>query len=770
MKKAININIRGKSSHRLLSSRTGGAWGWVFLLFLFFSQWMHAQEADTVSSPTPRFLPGEIRDTVAFNQEQAAKDRLLYTQSIKVLARAYGDSIVLRWAAPDYVAWRYLNNVGVDILRLREDGGIDTLAHAFKPTPLDRFRTLYSESDSLAQMGMGSIYNLDRPDPNATQDEPGSMGSLFQIHGEQQMQFGVAVLVSEWRADVANHMAMRWVDKNVRAGQTYSYSIVPTEIDTTMTVMLDAGLVEDLENVRYKPLPFDVEVGDSVSPPNGVRLWWTDKDYSSYEIERRRQGTTQWKRLNQRPYIVMAVNQQENQDCFFGDNVPAPGTYEYRILAHDPFGDLTQPSITHVVKIGDMEPPRAAEITWIEIIRPREDAPADEIWADIHFVKDTMEADFVGLMPMYYHERATEGKWRPLLDKPLAPTDTVCRIDVTNLVSGDVVVAAYDTAHNVSYGIPQLLRVSDMRPPKAPTGLRATTEAIIGTITLTWDALPDDDDVDYYEIVFANDTTHAFMTQKHGQTRDTVFVDTVSMEANQKYIYYKVRAIDFSSNIGDFSETLQVIRPSNVPPSQAHIDSAYVDGRGVFMRWICGDDEQMAYHHVLRRLESKDEWTLLCRCDADSVKAHNNVIEILDTPDASVKDPWIYAIESFNYSDVSSGLSLQYMIRFDGEKLFSWPIRLHSSYLPQDNETRLAWEMDANPPYSGEWWFCIYRKGPDDKLPQFLMSAQPEERDFNDFLMRPGETAEYYILIQYADGRVSEPSNTVSVTAPAKDE
>ena len=59
------------------------------------------------------------------------------------------------------------------------------------------------------------------------------------------------------------------------------------------------------------------------------------------------------------------------------------------------------------------------------------------------------------------------------------------------------------------------LRVSDMRPPKAPTGLRAVTDAVEGTITLVWDALKDDD-ISYYEIVFANDSTHRFMTANNG--------------------------------------------------------------------------------------------------------------------------------------------------------------------------------------------------------------------------------------------------------------
>ncbi len=50
------------------------------------------------------------------------------------------------------------------------------------------------------------------------------------------------------------------------------------------------------------------------------------------------------------------------------------------------------------------------------------------------------------------------------------------------------------------------------------------------------------------------------------------------------------------------------------------------------------------------------------------------------------------------------------------------------------------------------------------------MSAAPDERMFNDYLLRPGESAEYYITIQFADGRESKPSNIVKVTAPIEKE
>lgn len=198
----------------------------------------------------------------------------------------------------------------------------------------------------------------------------------------------------------------------------------------------------------------------------------------------------------------------------------------------------------------------------------------------------------------------------------------------------------------------------------------------------------------------------------------------------------------------------------------AHLDSTFVDGKGVYMRWIAGNDEQMAYHKVYRRLaESEKTWTLIRRCDADSVKRTGNMIEVFDHPKENSYEEYAYAVESFNFSDVSSGLSLQYLTRFTGERIFDMPIKLEGVYDNSRKETRLAWEVDgenANA-IAKDWFFCVWRKGKGDSRFKFLMSVEPNERMFNDFLLHPGEEAEYFIQIQMEDGRASKPSNVVKV-------
>ena len=730
---------------------------------------------DTTKTDSRKWLPNELKDTTELYARWQARTRQDLSSRINVLSRTYGDSIVLRWAPDDYVTWRYLCQKGVDIYRYDVEANVmDTIAVALLPSTLEEFRAAYDETDSLAGMAMGALYNKKITRTDQTMEPAGTVPSIYEVHQDQQMTFGIAVLVSELRPDLANRLQMRFADKTAKRGRTYSYNIVPSVYDETGHVVIAAGLTENIKNEKYKPEPFDVEMGDSITPPNGVRIWWTRKDYSSYEIERRDNGSGEWKRLNQRPYVIM-IPEQEDMDCFYSDNLE-PGRYEYRILAHDPFGDLTEPSAVHTVVMKDMVPPRAPQLKHINIIRPHEDDPSKEIWADIYFEKDTVEEDFKAIDVLYYHERITEGKWMSLLgkDKLLSTQDTVCHVDVTNIPSCQVCVAAVDTAGNYGYSIPQLMRVSDMRPPMAPKGFAAETridsidtDAPVGIVRLHWNAV-ESDDVDYYEILFANDTTHVFMVLNEGQLRDTCYTDTVALDVNQKYIYYKVRAVDYSTNIGESSPLLQVIRPSLVPPTQAHLDSSYVDGKGIFMRWIVGSDEQSAYHNVYRKLlESDKEWTLLRRCDGDSLRAVNYTIDVFDTPDVRSDEEYVYAVESFNYSGISSGLSLQYIVRYTGEPVFSIPMKLYGDYDNEAKMTKLVWEAD-NLPKGNDWYFCVWRMGPDDDRFKFLMSVASDEREFTDYLLRSGESAQYFIQVQMNDGRESEPSNIVTIKAPEK--
>ena len=100
------------------------------------------------------------------------------------------------------------------------------------------------------------------------------------------------------------------------------------------------------------------------------------------------------------------------------------------------------------------------------------------------------------------------------------------------------------------------------------------------------------------------------------------------------YIYYKVRAVDYATNEGAYTAPLQVIRPSMIQPAVPHIDSVWVDQvKGVRMRWICSNEQQISHHVLMRKLANAKKWTVIGVYNGDSLRATGNVVDVMDAPE-----------------------------------------------------------------------------------------------------------------------------------------
>lgn len=720
--------------------------------------------SDSVSN-LHKMLPGEtLPDTTPFKGKPYEGSEIVFT------ARAYGDSIVLRWAPSDYAAWMRLNRVGYNIYRYDERMHCDTLALALKPKTLDEFRAKYPLTDSVATVGYGLIYGDNMKHSSDTREEPGSFGAMLEMYDDQVTSLAFAVLASEWRQDLAEDMAMRFVDVNVRKGMSYKYIIQPAfRLGDDMVVK--GKELSDVVNMPYVRMPYKVGLRDSVTAPLSVTLSWTDHVNSSFDVERRLAGTQEWCKVNQKPYMPMFKQDIESavEDVMFVDNVPDVGTYEYRVMAHDAFGDTTLPSEPLLVKVGDQNPPSGPVVTMVNIDRPDESNPTKQIFATIMWKKDTIESDLAGYMPLYYNERFTGNDWKPLCEAILPVDCNQVTVDVTGLSTGMLVVASYDKSGNVGYSLPVQLRISDMKAPDAPSNLRAEVSSDDGTITLRWNK-PHDDDVAYYELAYANDSTHHFLMRNQGQLRDTMFVDSVQMTVNQRYIYYKVRAIDYSNNIGDYSPILQVERPHITPPTQAHLDTAWVDNSGIHMDWVTGLDADMYYHRIYRRLENRKSWDLIAIVTAEDVLRADpdGVIHLTDKPQSNNSFYYEYMVVSFNRSEIASEPSLVFSARFADFSEADLGIKLLGRYDANDDEARLAWSHATIDNQVTPYYYCVYRKAKGDAGFSFLCSTEPDTPMHTDELLAQGESASYYVIVRFVDGRRSKPSNIVTIVASEK--
>ena len=692
---------------------------------------------------------------------RAVPDRHWY--KVSVLTRAMGDSVLVRWAPDEYVPWKYLNGYGYEVVRICRQANttlIDTLARNVHPLRRREFMSRFAENDSLAaaavQLIFGKGTTLDQ-----TQSTPGTPGSILEVKEEQETLFSFAMLIAEMRPDLARAMGLMFVDRTAQKGVTYDYKVNPLVPDSILPVQ--GGISFGVDNRPYRPDDYTTEITDSVIAPNNVQIYWTRDGHTVYDIERRDNGTGPWRVLNERPYLPSQVNPalDSNRNMYYDQGLPI-GTYEYRIRTYDAFGLRSNPSAVHRVEIPDLVPPAIPVLQRIEIERP-----GDQVLARLYWRKDTVEADFEGFAPLYYHEQMTMGQWLPLTEKLLARTDTTCLVNVTGLPTGTLVIAAYDTAHNVAMSVPMPIRISDVKAPETPQNLRALVSPT-GLVTLRWNA-PPDRDVRQYEVYKANALDHQFTRITPTDLRDTLWLDTISLNLNQRYVYYKVKATDWSGNGSPLSEAVAAPVPDFTPPMTCRVDSIAMDDEAIRIWWIGSNEASVKYHRVLRKLKGDDHWTLIATVDADSLLDNTFLME--DRPPYDQDRRYYYAVETLSHMGASSGLSMQQSFLFRGPQVFQVPIKLFAGTGQRDGSVRLGWETGALPPTvaGADYYYCVYRKSKGKDGFRFVSSAPKDDPTYLDYTVKPGETAEYYVKIKFRDGRESIRSNTASVTMKVED-
>jgi len=741
----------------------------------------------TGADSTAVLLPHEAVDTIVV-QSTDVPDSVyvlptegIITSKIHLITRSYADQVVLRWLPEDYVSWLFLRQYGVNVLRVEHNTlDIDTLAYALKPLTRQQMEARYPTTDQQAMVAMGVMYGEGRLAANQTQDQPGTMGANMEYNSEQDVSFGYAMLVAEWRRDLAEAMAVGFTDRTAKRGVEYDYYVQVTQWELDGKILFEPGVREQVQLESFKPEPYDPMVMDTLTAPRRVAISWIDTDHSSYEIERREEGTKEWTRLNDKPYVSMISDNDLKGLCIYSDSVDHDGTWEYRIMAHDAFGELTPATEVHKAYVRDIEAPKAPQITQIVIDRPDgDDNPSSRVLAHVFWRNnDPLEADLQGYLVHYYNEQFTGSQWQPMNDQLLSPRDTMCTIDVSGLRTGMLCLRAYDDSGNESQSLEQLIRITDLRAPLPPDTIYHRIMPN-GYVLLSWEPNPADDDIMYHDVAFANDLTHEFLLRNEGGLPDPMFVDTLALDVNQKYIYYKVRAVDYSGNVGLWSPVLRVLRPHNTPPTVPHIDLSSHDEKGMHMSWVVGIDADMDFHVLKRRLGPEGEWQVLARWDADSLNTiDNHVLQVDDNPPYHSQLRYYYMVESHNSSPYTSqSLAISWL--HEGPKFLDIPIRLSGDYVESAKAVRLVWEtgaipadlmaatpaaadsLSATPTY--DYYYCVFRKGPDDKKFKYMYNVLPTDLEFTDATLQSGQQAQYYVILRFRDGRESRESNIVTV-------
>ena len=689
------------------------------------------------------------------------RDSVNIVFSVHTLARAKGDKVLLRWAPDEFAPWYLANKYGYNILRMGKDGVVDTLQKALKPYTVEQMKERFEPSDSLAGAAVQMLYGKGT-ELNTAIGADGAEG-IMQVYEEQQTRFAYAMLLSEIRPDLAEAMALMYVDNSAVKNAEYSYIVTTNIPKEEMNMSYQPVYVK---NVKEKPLKYEPVITDSVGVDGrSIRLFWSKTpDFSTYDIERMN-GNGEWVKLNERRFMTLFTHEDEAvAQNIFEDVDLEPGFYKYRICGYDSFGEKSSYSSVHTAQLVDIIPPTAPVIVQFNVERPTENM----VMADIIWEKNILEPDFMGYN-IYYFNAQVDSVWVKLNERLLDPEMRSFRCEVTFLGTGHVTVVAVDTLNNSSAAMPQELFIADFTPPTAPKGLEYVMSPT-GSVIIKWKKNPEPD-VAGYHLYYANDSTHTFL-QKSGKIISSPIVfDTLKVtNVTQKYTYYRVKAFDFSGNESAFSEILAVKRKNYDPPRPCRIDSVWQDTKRVYMTWFPSSEEDVEKFYVYRRMHGEEINSLINIMTKDSMK--NGRLLVVDSPEPNSKKRYYYHIETMNETGVTSEPSYETSFLFKGETVLPLVIRMGAAYRNDDEMVHIGWDISGitREMLDKGLYICLYRRYNDDDIFRYVRSLNINETSVTDAHMEPGDKAEYRIRVRSREGHVSPYSNVMEVVVPQESE
>ena len=554
-----------------------------------------------------------LAGTLNVHGQQAARP------GISLIARNYGDSVVLRWAPNNPLVWQYCNRVGYQLTRFRigQGGKIDSLmvpqrvnlnSAPLKPLPLDDWEPLVQGNDMAAvaaQSLYGSEFELTDPSDDIV--------TFLSQAQEMENRFGFGLFAADQSVPVAKAMGLRFTDVNTKPGDVYIYVVHPMQPNKKLPI--DTGSVFlNTREFRKLPPPIDFEVswGDGAALLKW-NVFYNQRIYTSYFIER---SNDNGKTFTRQKLPVIDTNpdggSKDDRYMYHTDSLPQNfKRYVYRVVGRTPFGDAGPPSDT----VGGVGSPTASRTNAvIERGDVLQDGRVVLSWRypnqDDNYIKG------------FKVERATktQGPYTEISDMLLP--DRRNFTDAAPRFNNYYVVKAYTDGGKVANSFPYYVQLEDSIPPVAPVNLKGSIDGT-GKVTLNWNP-NQEEDIHGYRVYMANSPTEEFTQVTSRSVERPTFSHSININTLTKRVYYKVLALDHFYNPSPFSKMLVLERPDKIAPAPPAFTQVMATDSGNYVQWVHSLSNDVA-QHVLMRGTQTDSAKIIWQ-GADSTFFDNNVV------------------------------------------------------------------------------------------------------------------------------------------------
>lgn len=690
--------------------------------------------------------------------------------SVTLMARSYGDSIVLRWAADDPGFWLLASQEGWTITRT---GGVAkndyvTLneSRPIKPWSLQQ---LQRSSNPWAPAMAQALYGKSLVPAKLANSKASLASFVMQSNHEQGQRQTLAYILADLNPQMAEAAALRFVDRNVEKGATYQYTITTT-LDRQLVPFQSTAILVTCN-------PFDSAAVAPVSAPQVSQLdsrravvSWPRTSHTAYFIERFNHSDSSWSTLSDIPVLNIANADQSaygssklaalaKDNVLYIDSLPLGSQFSYRVRGVDAFSNRSGWKSSQPFAMSDRVPPASPRLLSVK---------ADENSVVSLTFTPSSDADCRNLYVAYASSPA--GPWAQI-STALAPSATSFSDSLaTTRAAGFYRLYAVDSASNSSYSNMVPSPVADLKAPGAPSKLSGKASALrvnvngrpaptgLAVVTLSWEPSASSD-VLGYRLFSANQRDHQFIEVASANIYSTSFNDTVNIQTTTQNIYYYVVAVDNRYNYSVPSDTLQLQLPDIVAPSPCTLESLSQTSSSSVIRWNKSSSSDVDRYIVYSQPKNSSAWQYVSTIQASDVADAPYVSYTVASKDIS--QPCQYSIEAFDKAGNSSGrAALVSVIPSSVPQTPQVSISLSAKYNKKSAAINIQWSYSLAENHYG----IIYRSV-GSAQPEPISSFSPGETSFSDTdLPSSSANISYYIVLKLSSGATTTPSRQARVS------
>lgn len=646
--------------------------------------------------------------------------------SVKLLHRAMGDSIILRWGPSTPTLWERATKDGYQIYRSNRDEELELIAEVF---PWKQDEITESLKGNPSALAAASVLYGERKETN---DD-----NFVEEAMQYENRHGMALFAAEQSPLAAEILGLRYVDNSVKADSGYTYIVRTPSL--TEPLLWGRTVAFNTYVPVQAPVDFRAVPGDKV-----IRLTWDKNEnerlFSAYQVERAA-GDGNYIPLHDQLLIFGENRNTEIKEFYFEDTVGVnEELFQYRVRGMTSFAEWS--TYAYVEAEGqDLTPPGVAQI-----IDGRFNDTTKIFYLD--WVPPTpMDADlnhYQVLLGQTY-----DGDFNPVSNY-LSKDSTSYTFGVGDMDTDRgfyFKIQSVDYRGNVSESLPYPVIVPDITSPPPPAWVRGTIDSL-GVVNLSW-AESEAKDVRGYWVYWSNSPQKEMALFNEDLIKGTSYTHVVERKTLNKKLYVVVRAEDDAYNRGLATEILAVDRPDKVPPQPPAVGAIKVEAETAVVNWRASASDDVVKYILLRREEEAgfSSWTELVTLSADQLSFTDEEVVIGKSYEYSMKA----LDDAGNVSRQGNVQSVK--IPFPAEEVAVTAFTAVASQDQANPANTLSWEY--TPPErdlrGGDYEFVVYR-GSGARALQEIAKVPAGTMTYTDNDIYSSVLYNYAVRVRFANG------------------